>query len=73
INAVLAERNKGNHRYPVIVSMGMSVKKASDISLIHDLVVPADKEMLSNKAVVKKATGFNYSRDYIEKVNSEWQ
>ena len=73
INAVLAERNKGNHRYPVIVSMGMSVKKASDISLIHDLVVPADKEMLNNKAVVKKATGFNYSRDYIEKVNSEWQ
>ena len=62
INAVLDERNKGNHRYPVIVSMGRAIGKASEISVIFDLVAPADKEMLHNKNIVKKATGFNHIR-----------
>lgn len=62
INAVLDERNKGNHRFPVILSMGRAIGEASDISLIFDLVAPADKEMLHNKAIVKAATGFNHNR-----------
>ena len=62
INAVLDERNKGNHRYPVIVSMGRAIGNASEISVIFDLVAPADQEMLHNKTIVKKATGFNHIR-----------
>lgn len=62
INTVLDERNKENHCYPVIVSMGKAIGKASEISQIYDLVAPADKEMLHNKAIVKKTTGFDYNR-----------
>ncbi len=62
INAVLDERNKENHRYSVIVSMGKAIDEASEINLIFDLVAPVDKEMLHNKTIVKKATGFNHIR-----------
>lgn len=62
INALLDKRNKENTLYPVIVSMGKAIGDSSKIGLIFDLVAPADKEMLYNKAIVKKKTGFDHSR-----------
>ncbi len=62
ISAHLEQHNKEHTDFPVILSMGSALDDADGLSTVFELVGPADKEMLDNKAIVKKKTNFDHKR-----------
>ncbi len=65
ISAVLEKHNSSGGEYPVILSMGSAIGNADETGSVYDLVTPADKEMLINKAETKKKSGFDHKRKAI--------
>lgn len=64
VNNYLKNYNNNSEKpYPIIVSMGMSIKSADRVNNIDELVAAADRLMLKNKAIVKKETGFDHERN----------
>ena len=63
ISEVLEKHNSAGGEYPVILSMGSAIGNAEETGSVYDLVTPADKKMLINKAETKKKSGFDHKRE----------